>query len=221
MSLSMMSMSSLADTHQQIADAINTYVYQNVPVNDKQNISVKLKKLDTRLNLKLCTTPPQVSLPAGDWFDRNLTLTVSCKQGAFWKLYVPVEISRSAKVIVASKRILRGRAISATDISQVEMKLDLIQHRYLQERSKVVGMVAKKTIAAGTPLHSRLIKPPVLVKRGQRVYIQGSLPGIRIRMTGKAMASGAGGELIQVQNLSSNRIVHAVVIDPNTVEVRL
>lgn len=213
------------DTHasvqQQVESAIRQFAKINMPVSDSQSIQLDVNRIDPRLNLKPCDGQPSVSLPSGDWFDSKLTLAVKCQHGSLWKLYIPVKISRTADVVVASKRILKGKTIGPEDISFTKMKLDKIQHRYIGQVEKILGMVARKSISAGTPIHSRLIEQPVVVKRGQQVYISGKLPGISIRMAGKAMADGSRGETIQVQNLSSHRIIHAVVIDPGTVEVRL
>ena len=44
-------------------------------------------------------------------------------------------------------------------------------------------------------------------------------PGLQLTMRGKALAGGAVGDIIQVQNVTSKRTVEAAVTGPNRVAV--
>ncbi|KTT42598.1 flagellar basal body P-ring biosynthesis protein FlgA, partial [Pseudomonas oryzihabitans] len=60
-----------------------------------------------------------------------------------------------------------------------------------------------------------------LVRKGEQVVISARSASFDIRMQGQALADGAKDEEIRVRNLSSNRVIHARVVDQGQVEVAL
>jgi flagella basal body P-ring formation protein FlgA len=89
----------------------------------------------------------------------------------------------------------------------------------MTDAGKVVGLMARRQIAAGMPLNEALLDKPPLVKSGNAVMIMARIGDITVTASGKALQEGGEGEIVRVQNLSSNKILTARVVDKATVEV--
>jgi flagella basal body P-ring formation protein FlgA len=70
-----------------------------------------------------------------------------------------------------------------------------------------------------SPVRSDYLERVPLVKSGQMVAIIAENDVMRITAVGKARNSGAEGDLIMVQNMSSLKDIPARVIDANSVKV--
>ena len=63
------------------------------------------------------------------------------------------------------------------------------------------------------------ISRPAIIKKDAIVQIRYSSPGMEITTTGQALDDGAKGRMISVRNLSSKKVIHAVVETNNVVRV--
>jgi len=82
-------------------------------------------------------------------------------------------------------------------------------------------LIAKRSLKAGTVIRPGMIgaaKPQIILKRNQNVMIKFDKFGLVITATGKAMQDGRTGECIKVQNVNSQRIIMARVLEDGTVE---
>lgn len=84
---------------------------------------------------------------------------------------------------------------------------------------EVVGMQIRRPIGAGQYLRPvDLVRPP-LVRKGASVRIALETAGLSVTGSAVAMDSGAEGETIRVQNITSRALVYARVIGPDQVRV--
>jgi len=65
----------------------------------------------------------------------------------------------------------------------------------------------------------RATAAPVVVKRNEIVRVDWRLNGIRLSMSGPAQKDGAVGDLIQIRNPQSKKIIEAVVTGPGTAAI--
>ena len=83
------------------------------------------------------------------------------------------------------------------------------------------GLVAKRKLVKGSVIYSGMIGPPrpkVILERNQNVLIKIDKFGLVITTMGKAMQDGREGECIRIQNVDSQRIIMARVVEDGTVE---
>ena len=73
----------------------------------------------------------------------------------------------------------------------------------------------------GQALTAGLLSAATLVRRGQQVSVDAQAGGIQVRMAGVARSDGALGDIIDVENATSGRVVQAVVRSEKSVEVLL
>ena len=82
-------------------------------------------------------------------------------------------------------------------------------------------MVLSRSVTAGTVLTTVMLKPAILIKRGEKVIIRAESSSIQVKMEGQAMQEGAKGAMIEVKNLSSKQVIEAEVVSPGVVRVRM
>ena len=124
-------------------------------------------------------------------------------------------------VAVAARPLSRGERLSAADIDLQRQDVSRLSGGYQNSVDEVVGMEVRRSVRAGMVLNRSVIRPPILVNRGERVSITAANGTVHVSMEGKALASGARGELIEVVNLSSRNKLEAEVIAPGVVRVRM
>lgn len=122
-------------------------------------------------------------------------------------------------VPVASNYIKIGDTVQKSDIITKKVRLDKMQKGYATEFKEVVGMQAKKYIAAGNMFKINDISMPPVLKNNDPVNIVYSSGAINLKTTGVALGAGAVGDMIKVKNVNSGAVLLGQIINKNTVRV--
>jgi flagella basal body P-ring formation protein FlgA len=130
-----------------------------------------------------------------------------------------VDIEAATDMVVALHQIENGELISAADV--VLQKRELSQNSHLGARTvnDVIGRKTRTILRANQPIRADLVERVPLVKTGQMVTIVAENEVLKISVSGKARSSGAEGDTIRVQNLTSLKEISARIIDATTVQV--
>jgi flagella basal body P-ring formation protein FlgA len=99
------------------------------------------------------------------------------------------------------------------------MDLSDLPASVITDPGEVLGKRTRRAIGAKVPLRADFIELPPLVKRGDLVTIIARSNGLKITTLGQVKKKGRLGDRIPVVNLDSKKILHARVIDSNTVKV--
>ena len=83
----------------------------------------------------------------------------------------------------------------------------------------VVGKETKRAISPGMPIPSELIRPQILVRRGELLRVLVRSAGIRIRAEALAKEDGGLGDLITVESIPGRKIYAARVSGEQEAEV--
>ena len=124
-------------------------------------------------------------------------------------------------MVVTSKNLSRGDHLTKFDVRIEQRDLATVHQGYFTILEDVIGQVSGRTLRSGTIITPAQIKPAVLVKRGDPVTIKAGSKSFVARMKGKAMADGSAGQIIDIKNLGSKRVIQAKVMAPGLVEVQL
>lgn len=182
---------------------------------------VSVGRLDPRLRLAACPSPLQTTLPEGSRLPGRATVLVRCDGPKPWTLYVQGKVEVFEAVLVAARSLSRGRLLRAEDVKREERPVSNLTSGYFSDPERLVGMKVKRPIRSGMPVGRHMVEARKVVRRGERVTIRAESGSISVRMAGKALTDGAKGDVIEVQNLSSERTVEAVVASPGQVRVRM
>ena len=117
------------------------------------------------------------------------------------------------------KRTLRpGEVIKASDVATERRPKAEIRGDGMAA-SQAIGLAAKVALHSGQALRTEDLIKPQVVQRNENVTITYEVPGIMLTVRGKALESGAVGDVVGILNIQSNRPVQATVIAPGRVSI--
>lgn len=204
-----------------IREAVQLFVEGNVDHEMGETV-VTVGKLDRRLRLSRCKGPLQADFANSTRLLGNITVAVRCEEGPKpWSLMVQARIEQYVDVVVSARPLGRDQPLGLGDVKLARHDISRINNGYYASLDEVKGMVLKRSVKAGSVLGSAMLKPAILIKRGEKVIIRAQTRSIEVRMEGQALQAGAAGEVIQVKNLSSKQTVEAEVVAPGVVRVRM
>ncbi len=177
--------------------------------------------LDSRLRLKACATPLEISFAHRDRVFGNTALLIRCPVNTTWKLHLPVSIEIFADVAVASTPLVKGQILDAGAVSLQKTNIARLKNGYFAEAAGLAGLEARRSLPAGTILTPRNLQPRLLVKSGQRVTLVLDYRGLQVKSSGRALQSARMGQRVQVRNSQSQRIVEGVVSGEGLVEITI
>lgn len=129
---------------------------------------------------------------------------------------------RTIRVIMVpslARTIRSGDVISASDIKWISLPDSQVSRNIIRASDKLIGMTPRNQIKEGVAVRLTDVNRPVLVKRGSLVKINFTTAKINLTTIGKAIENGGQGDVIQVKNNASSKIISAIVLGPNQVEV--
>ncbi|MBI3815813.1 MAG: flagellar basal body P-ring formation protein FlgA [Nitrospinae bacterium] len=121
--------------------------------------------------------------------------------------------------VAALRNIKRGETVSDGDIHIEEREVNRDTAHLITNIKEVVGKQAKSDIKTGDVITKNSVETLPVVMQGDVVSIVAESTVLRITAKGVAREKGGKGDLVKVLNVSSNRVIHARVIDSNIVMV--
>jgi flagellar basal body P-ring formation protein FlgA len=127
-------------------------------------------------------------------------------------------VTETVEAATLIRSLRAGEIVKASDVSierrpKTELRGDGIAV------TQAVGLAAKAALRTGVALRTEDLMKPQVVQRNEAVTIYYQVPGIQLTVRGKALESGAVGDVVGVLNVQSNRPVQATVIAPGRVSI--
>lgn len=195
--------------------------------------SLNEKGVSGRYDIKLTNGKPSIVLPRDtmenvevsavnydhdkDYF--TATLVAPSVENPIEKMKVSGVINRLVSIPVLSNNLQNGDIIGDNDIQMVDISQNDIQHNMITKKDDLIGLTPRRIIYAGKFIQSDSLIKPQLVGRGDSVSITFKEGPLVLTAKGKALQSGAKGDIVRVTNASSSRTVDAVIIGENQVIV--
>jgi flagella basal body P-ring formation protein FlgA len=148
-----------------------------------------------------------------------LTVVFKVDDDAEKRVWVTVSLERLRKVVVARRPLGRFKPIEDEDLEVKAVDAAGLPADCVTNPEMVIGKRTRRPVDSGAVLRHELVELPPLVKNGDRVRIIAETAGLRISALGQVKQKGCQGELIQVMNLDSNKVIHARVVDSQTVRI--
>ena len=211
---------SAVDRDQEVREAVTTFVATRTA---GMGWDVRIRRITISDALKLPVGNVDYEIVAQQQWEGwgNISIMVLARQNERVVRNIPVrlEVEALADMVVTLRQIEHGTGITAADI--VLQKREITQSSHLAARSvdAVIGKKARTTIRANQPVRADQVEKVPLVKSGQIVTIIAENVVMKISVSGKAHSSGAEGDIIRVQNLTSLKEIAARVIEASTVQV--
>jgi flagella basal body P-ring formation protein FlgA len=204
----------------EVCGAVKSFIEKTAPWSKEQ---VKIKKLRLRHPVEVAPGRHRITVQAPkhtDWLGPiPFTVTIWTGDRVAKKLVVPATIEVWSDVLLASKPLGRGEPITKDKVKAVKMNLARAPSNAIMSLDQALGRRVNRSVAANSILRGDQIEMPPVVRRGDLVQVVAQSKAIRVSVKGIAKQNGGVGEHIRVQNVRSKRIIHAMVIDDQTVQV--
>ncbi len=208
-------------SHKSIYTTAQLFMSDHVSALYSQKPTVKVGTLDSRLKLKQCSEKLHAFLPNGSREIGRTTVGVKCMGSKPWSLHVPVTVSLYKKVLVSKRQIQKGALLTAADLKLSKQDVSRLTYGYFEAITDGVGMKLKRRMMSGKVLTPAMLKKPQIISRGQKVTILAQAGNMQVRMSGKALTSGAVGDRIKVINNKSQKKLEGVIIQTGEVKVEI
>lgn len=125
----------------------------------------------------------------------------------------------TADVVALTRPLARGEIIKIGDLAMQRLPRDQIGSDTITDPDQAIGLALRNPLNSGRPLRGADVMKPEIVQRNGNVTIVYQVPGIVLAVRGKAVDSGAEGDMIDVVNVQSNRTVRGTIVGPGQVAV--
>jgi len=205
---------------QEIKQIVSDFIFRNIP-RDNKTVRIKEMRVPQSVILPKGRIAYKVAAPRSRELMGKCSIAVdfSVNGHSQKKVWVTATIEILGPVVVTRKPLGRYKPITEDDIEVQTMDLADLPANIVSDPEAVLGKRTKRVVGAQIPLRTDLIELPPLVKRGDLVVILAESNGLKITTLGQVKKKGRLGERIPVVNMDSKKILHARVIDSNTVKV--
>lgn len=124
------------------------------------------------------------------------------------------EAAKITKVPVLSARLRHGDVIETRHISYVDMLNRDVSSNMIINTDELVGMTPRRSLNTDQVILSTDIEAPILVKRNDIISITFKNGPIQLSTKGRAVSQGAKGDVVQIMNNSSKKVIEAIVTGP-------
>ena len=132
--------------------------------------------------------------------------------GEPWKtIPVPYKLRRYRQALVVTAPVPRGQPLTAENVTLKRVEVQLGNALFVDSPEAVTGMVSARNLTANRLLQPQDVAAPAVVRRGDLVTIVSQKGRVKVATKGIAEQDGAVGTLVAVRNLTSQRVLAAVV----------
>ena len=193
---------------------INHYLAKIKSKKRKQKIDLFIPKGSERLtcNNLLISRSRNNNPPAG-----RVSLSVKCKSPA-WRFRASAKVSLWVDLVVAKTDLNRGEVLNENDLEYKATDISNHLHSTETNIASLVGMAVKRNIDKGDVISRRYLENKYLVNKDDHVLLQIKTSSFSANVMAQALQDGQLGEIINVKNLTSDKIVQGKVIAKNVVQ---
>lgn len=193
---------------------------------DERAVARELAKALTRTtgetgNVNLSSAVPALASPKAaiavselDFDARSRRFTAMVASGDE-RMQVAGRFVAVQRVPVLRQRLAAGEEIRAADLGWLEVETARMSGDIIDNADGALGMAVKRDLMAGQPIRARDLTRPVMVAKGAMVTMTFQSQFMSLSATGRAIEGGGRGDVIQVMNLQSKKVVFATVTGPN------
>lgn len=139
--------------------------------------------------------------------------------GRLRKVFVPFQVAKKTRVLVARRPLKRGEQISLEDIEEKEILIEGGRRGIPVKQEEVIGRRLRTALGEGEIVTLDALEDRPCVEKGQLVDLLFEDERLFIRTKGKALERGRVGDLIRVKNAGSGKEIVGRIVDAKTVSV--
>jgi len=123
----------------------------------------------------------------------------------------------NVEVLTWTRSLAAGEIVQPSDL--VWSKAAAAPADAPRDAEAVIGLAAKRPLRSGAVASARDVSAPQVIKTGDMIAVTYTDGGISLTLTCKALAPAATGDLLSVQNMSSKKIIQAIVTGPGAAAI--
>ncbi len=173
--------------------------------------SVKLKEPDARLNLPACAAP-ETWMPPGSKALGKTSVGVRCAQPV-WSVLLPATVSVMTNYVASAAPLAQGQKLGTNDLVLRQGDLASLPPGVLTDLGQAQGRTVQMPLAAGMPVSRAQLKSQPVVQQGQPVRLVAGGSGFSVSGEGRALTSGAEGDLVQARTASGQLLAGVAQAD--------
>lgn len=135
------------------------------------------------------------------------------------QLWVKADVRLFEKVVVSSQPMVLNEIVSGRDVRLERRDVSALNARPFYRVDDVVGQQVSRAISVNETLTQRNLDRPTVMRRGSAVMLVYETGALRVETPGTAEENGRAGELIQVKNPASGKLLRGKILDGRTVGV--
>jgi flagella basal body P-ring formation protein FlgA len=112
---------------------------------------------------------------------------------------------------VVTRPIARGTVLRASDIAIARRPRTEVSSDTVRDVQGAIGLAVRQAMKPGQIIRRNDLSKPELVHRNEPVIMVFEQPGLTLTLRGKALASGAEGDTVDVINLQSKKTLQGIV----------
>jgi flagella basal body P-ring formation protein FlgA len=206
-------------SHASLYAAAREFIDSNLDANTEHETAFSL--LDPRLQLHRCEQPLETFSSSQVVKPGRNAIGVKCSAVNGWSLYILAQVKVYQNVLTLTQPLQRGEILTEQHLHATKMDISQLRMPFIRDINAAVHKQATHNLIQGAILNERDVKQAILIKRGDNVVISSANPYLSIQMQGLALMDGGQGQSIRIKNISSGRIISAIVTKQGTVSVDL
>lgn len=183
---------------------------------------VAIKNISLPRDPQVFTGPAtiQASLrAANNASQRNYEITLTGSDGEKMTLEGRAELDSWKQVPVATRSLAAGSIVEAPDFGLARLNTKDLPKDAAFDVSNLLGKMVQREVTVGQVFRVGTLERPAVIKSGSRVTLVVNSGLLEATASGIAMQDGFNGDLIEVRNDLSKRIISGRVKNQNTVEI--
>ncbi|MBF0572820.1 MAG: flagellar basal body P-ring formation protein FlgA [Desulfamplus sp.] len=122
-------------------------------------------------------------------------------------------------VLCAARSLTRGKVLELGDVNVQRVNVANINGDYFNDPNDVVGRVLTKNAPNNKAIVTNMIEDAALVRKGDSVKIIAARGNLKIITIGTVKSDGKMDDTVQVQNMTSGKVINAIVTGKESVKV--
>ncbi|MDI5935134.1 flagellar basal body P-ring formation chaperone FlgA [Halomonas kalidii] len=187
---------------------VHAFLYEQAQAHG-EDVVIEVRPPSARL--PACEAPQPFLTHASQPVLGRVSVGVRCGAEGRQVRYLQAEVGVIGDYPVAAREIAPGTAITADLLETRRGDLSRLPRQAVLDEAEVLGQVARRPLAAGSPLQAHQVQARALVERGQKVTVEAQGPSFRVTREGEALEPGGEGERVRVR-FTNRELVTATVI---------
>jgi flagella basal body P-ring formation protein FlgA len=128
-------------------------------------------------------------------------------------------LHETVELVLPTRPLAKGDVIKLSDLVVERRPKNELRGDVIRNADLAVGLAARRPLRAGELMRAVDLGKPDLVQRNDMVMMVYEAPGVVITIRGKALDSGAQGDVVNALNVESKRTIQGIVTGPGRITI--